>query len=95
MTIQIGDKTLATLRPADLDGALAAENGCNAVEAQTWLQGTPIAGFVARALHPFLQDEIGLADLAMMIDAAGTAEVASQVAALYGEVPLHLTESSA
>ena len=88
MTIQIGDKTFATRRPQDLDAKLLATTGCSAVEAQRWLRGAPRASHVAAALIPFLPaDAPPVQELAAMIDAAGTVEVAGQVATLYAAVP--------
>jgi hypothetical protein len=85
MTIRIGETALATRRPRDLDKALLADAGCNAAEVARMLSGQPLAGTVARALLPFLPEEgrPAIADLASQIDAAGTGEVAAQVAALY------------
>lgn len=85
MTIQIGAKRLATRRPQDLDAVLLVDFGCNAAEIAGMLAGQPLAGTVARALVPFLAegDRPTLAELASDIDAAGTVNVATQVAALY------------
>ena len=53
------------------------------------MQGMPLAHHVARALHPFLtgDDVPDVPTLTDMIAAAGTQEVARQVAALYAAVP--------
>lgn len=85
MTIKIGDKSLTTRRPDDLDAQLRADTGHDAAEIGRALSGEPLAGTVARALLPFLAADgrPSAPELAAEIAAAGTAGVARQVAALY------------
>lgn len=56
MSIKIGERTLATTRPADLDAALVASTGCSAAEHVAMLGPTCTAYQIARALRPFLSD---------------------------------------
>ncbi|HVQ09526.1 MAG TPA: hypothetical protein VMS43_13930 [Allosphingosinicella sp.] len=85
MTVQIGDRKLATRMPTDLDRGLLADTGCNAAEIGRIIAGNPLAGTVARALLPFLAEDgrPSLAELAGEIEAAGTGAVAAQVVGLY------------
>jgi hypothetical protein len=95
MTITIGERTVETKRPQDLDERLLAKTGCNAIEMQRMLQGSPTAGLVATALAPFLAgDPPVLAELAVEIAKAGPAAVAVQVATLYA-APLIVETASA
>lgn len=88
MSIKIGERTLATRRPTDLDVALVEASGCNAAETQRMLGSDASPGHVARALLPFLAEaeRPSLAELAAEIHAAGTASVAAQIAALLAPV---------
>lgn len=73
MDIKIGDKSFRTRKPSDLDGALLATTGCNAVEAAKHLAGWPTPGRIASALRPFLpEDAPSVPDLAQ--DIAGADE---------------------
>src|SRR5690242_15941215 len=87
MTVKIGNREIATRRPQDLDKILLADTGCNAAEIVGMLSGSPLAHIVARALLPFMAeaDRTSPPELAHEIAAAGIADVAAQVAALYAE----------
>jgi len=85
MTIQIGERSLSTRRPKDLNRALLAETGCDAVEFARMLGGAPLAGTIASGLLPWLaeDDRPALPVLAAEIEAAGKGEIAARVLALY------------
>ncbi|WP_242140870.1 hypothetical protein [Sphingomonas sp. TREG-RG-20F-R18-01] len=87
MMLTIGNTTLATRQPADLDAILVASSGCNAAEHAAMIRkGTPFQ--VARAAMPFLVDEDApsIGALASMIDGADLADVRDQVLALLSPV---------
>ena len=86
MTIKIGEKSYVTARPKDLDERVAALTGCSAGEIAQQMTGSPIAGHVAAALHPFLRDPPSVPELAAEIAAAGVEEVRAEVAKLYAPV---------
>jgi hypothetical protein len=84
MTIKIGGRTLSTRRPKDLDAALEASTGCNAVEIARILAGYPNAGQVAAALQPFLPDDAPSGtDLASEIASGDLAVTVTDVRKLY------------
>jgi len=65
MAIKIGERSIPTRKPQDLDAALADVAGCNAAEMARILAGYPNPGQVATALRPFLpEDAPGIPDLA-------------------------------
>jgi hypothetical protein len=83
VTIKIGEKTLATRRPADLDAQLVAATGCTAAEQVNMLglRSTPFQ--VARALRPFLDKEAPpVPELAQMIEGADLVQVRADTVAL-------------
>ena len=69
MTIIICGRTLATVRPADLDARLIASTGCSAAEHAKMLARGGDAFHTARALQPMLDDAdaMSVADLATLI----------------------------
>lgn len=89
--MKIGEQTFAVQpRPATLDAQLVELTGCDAAEVAGMLAANPIAGLVAVALLPFLEDGPSAPELANLIAEAGVLEVAAEVAALYavgGEPP--------
>jgi hypothetical protein len=85
MSIKIGEHTLATRKPADLDGAIAEATGCSAAEIAAQLQPGTLPANIARAAHPFLSDKDApsLAEFATIIAAGDAEDVRKQVLALY------------
>lgn len=84
MQIVIGALALDASKPADLNARLRAGLGCSEAEMTAWLAGNPLAGMVARALHPLLDDAApAVAELAAAIAEAGARAVAEQVLAVY------------
>ena len=84
MTVTIGEVTLPTRKPQDLDAALLASTGCSASEVATILAGTPNAGQIAAALRPFLpQNAAHTNELAQNIVDSDISAVADQVRKLY------------
>lgn len=80
MPIKIGERTLPTTRPADLDGLLVEQTGCTAAEHRQMLakMGTPFQ--IARALRPFLADDAAsVGDVAAMITDDDALAVRAQV----------------
>lgn len=75
MAIKIGERSLATRRPQDLDAALVAATGCNALEMARILGGYANPGQVATALRPFLPE-----------DAPSTPELAAEIAVCLDDV---------
>lgn len=94
MTVKIGTNSFSTKKPKDLDEALVAATGANATETARMMTGAPLASTVARALHPFLaeSERPSVPELARQIEAAGVAEVARDVARLYGADAQRVTE---
>lgn len=88
MTIKIGERTLATRRPQNLDVQLVEATGCDAAEMARMLGSDAHPGSVAHALMPLLADgdRTSIAELASEIATAGTADVAAQVTALLAPV---------
>ena len=68
MTITIAGKSLPTRRPQDLNAVLIAATGCSAAENRKIIDGTPLPGRLAAALHPFLTDGPSVAELAAMVE---------------------------
>lgn len=84
MDIKIGDKSFRTRKPSDLDGALLATTGCNAVETAKHLAGWPTPGRIASALRPFLpEDAPSVPDLAQDIAGDEGPEILVAVKKLY------------
>jgi hypothetical protein len=84
MPIKIGDKTLSTSRPKDLDAAVA-DTGLSGEEVRRGLGGG-MAYQVAQALRPWLgNDAPSVPELASLIAVAGLEDVRRQVIGLYGE----------
>lgn len=82
--VTIGEATLSTRKPQDLDAALLASTGCSASEVATIIAGTPNAGQIAAALRPFLpQNAAHTNELAQNIADSGLDAVADQVRKLY------------
>lgn len=76
MSITIGERTLATSRPADLEDRLVAATGCTAAEHVAMLGPTCSAYQLARALWPMLceNDVRGVGELATEIAESGDGE---------------------
>ena len=85
MAIKVGERSISTRKPQDLDAALSAGPGCNAAEMARMLAGHPTAGHVATALRPFLpESEVSIPELASEI-AAHMDDVLPAVRKLYGD----------
>lgn len=83
--MQIADLELETAAPADLESQVHALTGASAAEVRSLLDGHCLAGFVAKALHPFLAEAHELAELGRKIAEHGIDAVKAEVAALYDE----------
>ena len=85
MDIKIGEKSLKTRKPTDLNAALLATTGCSTAETTAQLGGFPTPGRIATALRPFLNDDApSTPELAHMIAVADGVEVLAAVRKLYG-----------
>lgn len=83
MNITIGEQSLTTKRPDDLDARLIAATGCTADENRAMLAkvGTPFQ--IARVLKPMLSDDDRSAgELATAIGEADTFDIRQAVIAL-------------
>lgn len=88
--MKIGSITLKLRsKPDDVAAQLEASTGCSAAEVAGWLAANPTAGLVAAALVPFVEEaeRPAIPELASAIADAGVAEVAAEVAKLYGKLP--------
>ncbi|MGY2732812.1 hypothetical protein [Sphingomonas sp. UYP23] len=93
MPITIGEQTLATQRPADLDEKLVEATGCTAAEHAAMIKKGATAPYqIARAVAPLFVQSIDLTDLSVMIGAAEWAQVVTQARSLLAE-PLVLTDA--
>jgi len=75
-------------KPDDVAAQLETATGCSPAEIAGWLGGNPIAGLVAAALVPFIEeaDRPAIPELATAIADAGVGQVAAEVAGLYAKL---------